>query len=51
MKKRKIFYCPCEGNLDCAFYNPETQLCEMDEPIDNCDAAYFAVFNIDPDAD
>ena len=39
----KIFYCPCEGELDCVFYNPRTGRCEMDDPVNNCDAAFYAV--------
>ena len=39
----KIFYCPCEGELDCVFYNPRTGRCEMNDPVNNCDVAFYAV--------
>ena len=43
----KIFNCPCDGELECVFYNPRNGRCEMDDPVNNCAAAFDAFYAVE----
>ena len=43
----KNFNCPCDGELECAFYNPYNGWCEMNDPVNNCAAAFNAFYAVE----